>query len=58
MDQDENIEVVPQLKENKDLCFTGAHVDGLTSENVITPGSKQGKFVVQPVILNVYLCSM
>lgn len=32
MDQDEETEYDPELKQYKDLCFTGAHVDRLSSE--------------------------
>ncbi len=39
-------------RKHKDLCFTEAHVDG------ITQGSKVGKFVVQLVIFSMFVCSM
>ena len=43
------------LEKQKDLFFTGAHVDGLVRSNVITQASKHGKFFDQFVTLNVYL---
>ena len=45
-------------KELKDLCFTGAHVADLTSENVITQGSQQGEFVVQFLICLFVQCEI
>lgn len=52
MDQDEETELGPELKK-KDLCFTGARVDGFTSENVIAQGSEQEKKWSEPS--NVFL---
>lgn len=55
MDQDEETKLGPELKQHKVLFFTGAHVDGLTGGNGITQGSKQEKFVVKFLSLNMFV---
>ena len=62
MDRDEGTEFGPELRKKKkklkDLCFTGAHVDDLTSENVITQGPQQGEFVVHFLICLFVQCEI